>query len=70
MRQKVLLSESQHGRICQVSILKIQQITLENLGILMFVFSPILQIHDSKYYKDVVILDEITLEMLLCGYYI
>lgn len=36
----------------------------------MFVFSPILQIHDSKYYKDVVILDEITLEMLLCGYYI
>lgn len=47
---------------------KHQQITLRDLGILMFVFSPILQIYDLKYYEDVVILDEITLEMLLCGY--
>lgn len=49
---------------------KYQQITLENLGVLLFVFSSILQIAVSKYYKDVVILDEITLEMLLCGYYV
>lgn len=49
---------------------KYQQITLENLGILLFVFYPILQIYDSKYYKDVVILDEMALEMLLCGYYV
>lgn len=49
---------------------KYQQITLENLGILMFVFSHVLQMQDSKHYKDVVILDEMTLEMLLCGYYV